>query len=65
LTIENIDIQATIDKAQALIKDDKQMSAATVQIAASHHQAIHSGNGNPGKREKRKPVVKMDAPGSP
>jgi transposase len=28
LTIENIDIQAIIDNAQALIKDDKQMSAA-------------------------------------
>ncbi len=32
LTIESIDIQATIDKAQALIKDDEQMSASTKSI---------------------------------
>ncbi len=29
MTIENIDIQATIEKVQALIRDDEQMSATT------------------------------------
>ena len=29
MKIENIDIQATIDKAQALVRDDEQLSAAT------------------------------------
>jgi hypothetical protein len=29
MKIENIDIQATIEKAQALVRDDEQLSAAT------------------------------------
>ncbi len=32
MKIENIDIQATIEKAQAIIRDDKQMSAGTKSI---------------------------------
>jgi len=29
MKIENIDIQATIEKAQSLVRDDEQLSAAT------------------------------------
>jgi transposase len=29
MKIENIDIQATIEKAQSLVRDDQQLSAAT------------------------------------
>ena len=32
LKIENIDIQAAIEKAQALVREDKQLSAATKSI---------------------------------
>ncbi len=32
MTIENIDIQATIEKAQALIREDKQLSSSTKSI---------------------------------
>ena len=32
MKIDNIDIQATIEKAQAIMRDDKQMSAGTKSI---------------------------------
>jgi transposase len=32
MKIDNIDIQATVEKAQSIIRDDKQMSAGTKSI---------------------------------